>query len=46
MDGQVDRQEQILMPPDYRHGGIKKNKSAIVALIAHLSSLLTLRPSF
>ena len=23
MDGQTDRQGQILMPPDYRHGGIK-----------------------
>ena len=23
MDRQTDRQGQILMPPDYRHGGIK-----------------------
>ena len=24
MNGRTDRQGQILMPPDYRHGGIKK----------------------
>ena len=24
-DRQTDRQGQILMPPDYRHGGIKNN---------------------
>ena len=27
MDRQTDRQGQILMPPDYRHGGHKNNKS-------------------
>ena len=27
MAGQTDRQGQILMPPDYRHGGIKRKKT-------------------
>ena len=31
-DRQTDRQGQILMPPDYRHGGIIKNVGDIVTV--------------
>ena len=45
MDGQTDRQKQILMPPDYRHGGIKNTKSTwdkVMFLVLFTSSYCSL----
>ena len=40
-DRQTDRQGQILMPPDYRHGGIKKKYCENVVFVRHSAAAPT-----